>query len=161
MFLSLYDEVKNVLCLSLLSRDRYQYDSLIVSKQTWAYPVNTCNSCCDVKGADVTKECLGTNFNLSSTLLRKLCVHYANGSDNVESAYLVYSNPLYIHIYFTKLYIYMGHPVAQLVEALCYKPKVCGFEFRWCHWTFFIYEILPATLLSSDWLASNRNEYQE
>jgi hypothetical protein len=27
--------------------------SLILSKQTWAYPVNTCNSCCDVTGADV------------------------------------------------------------------------------------------------------------
>jgi hypothetical protein len=28
---------------------------------------------------DVTKECLETNFHLSSTLIRKLCVHYANG----------------------------------------------------------------------------------
>ena len=26
MFLSLYDEVTNVLCVSLLSHDRYQYD---------------------------------------------------------------------------------------------------------------------------------------
>jgi len=38
MFLSLYDEVTNVLCVSLLSHDRYQYDSLILSKQTWALP---------------------------------------------------------------------------------------------------------------------------
>jgi hypothetical protein len=38
MFLSLYDEVTNVLCVSLLSHDGYQYDSLILSKQTWAYP---------------------------------------------------------------------------------------------------------------------------
>jgi hypothetical protein len=38
MFLSLYDEGTNFLCLSLLSHDRYQYDSLILSKQTWAYP---------------------------------------------------------------------------------------------------------------------------
>jgi hypothetical protein len=38
MFLGLYDEVTNVLCVSLLSHDRYQYDSLILSKQTWAYP---------------------------------------------------------------------------------------------------------------------------
>jgi hypothetical protein len=45
--------VTNVLCVSLLSHDRYQYDSLILSKQTWAYPVNSCNSCCDVKGTDV------------------------------------------------------------------------------------------------------------
>jgi hypothetical protein len=28
-----------------------------------------------------TKECLEKNFRLSSTLLRKLCVHYANGFD--------------------------------------------------------------------------------
>jgi len=38
MFLSLHDEVTNVLCVSLLSHDRYQYDSLILSRQTWAYP---------------------------------------------------------------------------------------------------------------------------
>jgi hypothetical protein len=53
MFLSVYDEVTSVLCVSLLSHDRYQYDSLILSKQTWAYPVNTCNNYCDVKGAGV------------------------------------------------------------------------------------------------------------
>jgi hypothetical protein len=86
--------VTNVLCVSLLSHDRYQYDSRILPKQTWAYPVNTGNSCCDVKGADVTKECLETNFHLSSTPLRKLCVHYANGFDNVESVYFFYSNPV-------------------------------------------------------------------
>ena len=34
MSLSLYDEVTNVLCLSLLSHDRYQYDSLILSSDT-------------------------------------------------------------------------------------------------------------------------------
>jgi hypothetical protein len=33
-FFGLYDEVTNVLCVSLLSHDRYQYDSLILSKQT-------------------------------------------------------------------------------------------------------------------------------
>jgi hypothetical protein len=27
-------------------------------------------------------------------LLRKLCVHYANGFDNVKSVYLFYSNPV-------------------------------------------------------------------
>jgi len=34
MFSSLYDEVTNVLCVSLLSHDRYQYDSLIMSSDT-------------------------------------------------------------------------------------------------------------------------------
>ena len=26
--------------------------------------------------------------------------------------------------------------VAQLVEALRYRPEGCGFDFRWCHWNF-------------------------
>jgi hypothetical protein len=54
--------------------------------------VNTCNSW---RGSDVTKECLETNFHLSSTLLRKLCVHYANSFYNVESVYFFYSNPVH------------------------------------------------------------------
>ena len=28
------------------------------------------------------------------------------------------------------------HAVAQLVEALRYKPEGCGFDSRWCHWNF-------------------------
>ena len=28
------------------------------------------------------------------------------------------------------------HAVAQLVEALGYKPEGCGFDSRWCHWNF-------------------------
>ena len=36
--------------------------------------------------------------------------------------------------------------VAQLVEALRYKPEGRGFDSRWCHWNFFIDIILPATL---------------
>ena len=28
--------------------------------------------------------------------------------------------------------------VAQLVEALRYKPERRGFDSRWCHWNFFI-----------------------
>jgi hypothetical protein len=31
---------------------------------------------------------------------------------------------------------FMGHAVAQLVEALRYKPEGRGFDFRWCHWNF-------------------------
>jgi hypothetical protein len=27
--------------------------------------------------------------------------------------------------------------VAQLVEALRYKPEVRGFDSRWCHWIYF------------------------
>jgi hypothetical protein len=29
-----------------------------------------------------------------------------------------------------------GYAVAQLVEALCYKPEGRGFDSRWCHWNF-------------------------
>jgi hypothetical protein len=92
MFLTLYDEVTNVLCVSLLSHDRYQYDSVILSKQTWAYPRQHLQQL--LWYAELTKECLETNFHLSSTLLRKFCVNYANGFDNVESVYLFYSNPV-------------------------------------------------------------------
>jgi hypothetical protein len=28
------------------------------------------------------------------------------------------------------------HAVAQLVEALRYKPERRGFDSRWCHWNF-------------------------
>ena len=38
MFLSLYDEVTNVPCVSLLSQDSYQYDSLILSSDTRGLP---------------------------------------------------------------------------------------------------------------------------
>jgi hypothetical protein len=34
------------------------------------------------------------------------------------------------------LYIYMRYAVAQLVEALRYKPEGRGFDSRWGHWNF-------------------------
>ena len=37
---------------------------------------------------------------------------------------------LYYYYYY---YYYWGHTVAQLVEALRYKPKGRGFDSRWCH----------------------------
>jgi len=46
--------------------------------------------------------------------------------------------------------------VAQLIEALRYKPEGRGFDSRWCHRNFSIDIILPAVLWSC-----NRNEYQE
>ena len=33
-------------------------------------------------------------------------------------------------------YKYREHAVAQLVEALCYKPEGRGFDSPWCHWNF-------------------------
>jgi hypothetical protein len=38
-----------------------------------------------------------------------------------------------------------GHAVAQLVEALRYKPEGRRFDSRWCHWIFFI-DILQVAL---------------
>jgi hypothetical protein len=35
----------------------------------------------------------------------------------------------------TKEYL-TGHAVAQLIEALRYKPEGRGFDSRWCHWNF-------------------------
>jgi len=54
-----------------------------------------------------------------------------------------------------------GYAVAQLVEALRYKPEGRGFDSRWCHCNF--------SLTQSFWphfgpgvdSTSNRNEYQE
>jgi len=33
-------------------------------------------------------------------------------------------------------FLSVGHAVAQLVEALRYKPEGRGFDSRWCHWNF-------------------------
>jgi hypothetical protein len=30
----------------------------------------------------------------------------------------------------------LGHTVAQVVEALRYKPEGRGFDSQWCHWIF-------------------------
>jgi len=43
------------------------------------------------------------------------------------------SNLTYIHIH---VYIHGGHTVAQLVEALRFKPEGRGFDSRYCHWIF-------------------------
>ena len=68
MFLSLYDVVTNVLRLSLLSHDRYQYDRLILSKQTWAYP---CQHLQQLLWCIVS-----VRLNLPEVEERKLCLWY-------------------------------------------------------------------------------------
>ena len=52
-----------------------------------------------------------------------------------------------------------GHAVAQLVEALCYKPKGAGFDSRWCHLNFSLISH-PAALWPGVGSACNRNKYQ-
>jgi hypothetical protein len=34
------------------------------------------------------------------------------------------------------LFVYLGHAIEQLVEALRYKSEGRGFDSRWCHWNF-------------------------
>ena len=40
----------------------------------------------------------------------------------------------YFGLYIIYLYIYMGHALAQLVEAMRYKSEGRGFDSRWCQW---------------------------
>jgi hypothetical protein len=40
---------------------------------------------------------------------------------------------LYCACIYRVILILWGHAVAQLVEALRYKPEGRGFDFRWCH----------------------------
>ena len=55
----------------------------------------------------------------------------------------------------------VGHGVAQLVEALRYKPEGRGFDSRWRHWNFSLtLSFRPHNGLGVD-SASSRNEYQE
>jgi len=54
-----------------------------------------------------------------------------------------------------------GHAVAQLVEALRYKPERRGFDSRWCHWNFSLTQSCRPHHDPGVDSASNRNEYQE
>ena len=52
-----------------------------------------------------------------------------------------------------------GHAVAQLVEALRYKPEGRGFDSRWCHWNFSLTSVSTMALGSTQPLTemSTRN----
>ena len=51
--------------------------------------------------------------------------------------------------------------MAQLVEALRYKPEGRGFDSRWCQWNFLVTQpFRPHSDPEVD-SASNTNEYQE
>ena len=53
------------------------------------------------------------------------------------------------------------YAVAQLVEALRYKPGGRGFDSRWCHWNFSLTNSFRPRHGPGIDSASNRNEYQE
>ena len=47
------------------------------------------------------------------------------------------NNAVYSFMLTFKDYLLMkGYAVAQLVEALRYKPESPGLDSRWCHWNF-------------------------
>jgi hypothetical protein len=81
-----------------LSHDRYQYDILILSKQSWAYPRPHLQQ--------LLWCIVSVPLNLPEVEERKLCPlrYYANCVSitltvlilhNVESVYLFYSNPVF------------------------------------------------------------------
>jgi len=80
------------------------------------------------------------------------------------SALFVWPGTLWLHVfggrYHWILETLSGHAVAQLVEALRYKPESGGFDSRWCHWNFSLISFRPHYGPGVD-SASNRNEYQE
>ena len=43
----------------------------------------------------------------------------------------------FVYVYLFLFVTSAGHAVAQLVQALRYKPEGRGFDSRWCHWIFF------------------------
>jgi hypothetical protein len=51
--------------------------------------------------------------------------------------------------------------LAQLVEALRYKPEDRGFDSRWCHWNFLLTLSFRSHYGPGVDSASNRNEYRE
>jgi hypothetical protein len=57
--------------------------------------------------------------------------------------------------------LYVGHAVAQLVEALRYKLEGRVFDSRWCHWNFSLTLSFRPHYGPGFDSASNRNEYQE
>ena len=54
-----------------------------------------------------------------------------------------------------------GHAVAQLVEALLYKPEGRGIDSRCCFWNFLLTQSFRPHSGAGVDSASNRNEYQE
>jgi len=62
---------------------------------------------------------------------------------------------VYLHPLFRSVRKYTwGHAVAQLVEALRYKPEGHGFDSRWCHWILTCICLMAGGLLVKMWRQS-------
>jgi hypothetical protein len=63
------------------------------------------------------------------------------------------------------MYIQSGtpslHAVAEMDDALSYKPEVRGFDLPWCHWNLSLAQTFRPQFGTGFDSASNRNEYQE
>jgi len=60
---------------------------------------------------------------------------------NVETQVTFAPHPVFYNLHLNNAFTfttfpYMGHAVAQLVEALHYKPEGRGFDSQWSHWNF-------------------------
>jgi hypothetical protein len=64
-------------------------------------------------------------------------------------------------IILSPFYMYLGYAVAQLVEALCYKPEGRVFNSRWWNWNFSLTLSFRPHYGPGIDSSSNRNEYQE
>ena len=53
-----------------------------------------------------------------------------------KKSFLVSVEPNNIYFNLMWLRVSVEHAVAQLVEAVRYKPEGRGFDSRWCHWIF-------------------------
>jgi hypothetical protein len=54
----------------------------------------------------------------------------------------------------------MGYKVAQLVEALSYKPEGCEFSSQWSQWNFSLTSFFQSNYGPGVDSASKKNEYQ-
>jgi hypothetical protein len=60
-----------------------------------------------------------------------------------------------------KTFLFSMSTVAQLVEALCYKPEGRGFDSRWCNLNFLLTQSSRPHYGPGIDSVSNRNEYQK
>ena len=120
--------------MSLLSHDRYHYDSLILSEQTWAYPrqhLQQLLRCVvsvrlNLPEAEERKLCpLRYYANCVSTMLTVLILH------NVESVYFFYSNPVFLFFfyYYYNYYFCFEHLILVFLSFLALQytqpPNSC------------------------------------
>jgi hypothetical protein len=78
-------------------------------------------------------------FGLRSAL--KDLIHFSvpDMRNCTPSGIFYYIKPFVVYLVLALTFVYCrikGHAVAQLVEALRYKPEGRGFDSRWCHWNF-------------------------